>query len=30
VSICYFAFAESLDAVRAEVAKMTASIARSI
>ena len=30
VSICYYAFAESLDAVRAEVAKMTASIARSI
>ncbi len=30
VSICYFAFAESLAAVRGEVAKMTASIARSI
>lgn len=30
VSICYYAYAESLDAVRAEVAKMTASIARSI
>jgi hypothetical protein len=30
VSICYFGYAESLDAVRGEVAKMTASIARSI
>jgi hypothetical protein len=30
VSVCYFAFAESLDAVRAEVTAMTGSVAGSI
>ncbi|QNE20398.1 hypothetical protein F1D05_23935 [Kribbella qitaiheensis] len=30
VSICYFAYAEDLDAVRAEVTAMTGSVARSI